>query len=356
MDINKIEKHSKINSVSGNEGTFLNVILKELKSEFYKHFFDSTKNLYLKDDSNKYEKNIVVVCSIDEKGFVVSKINDDGTLSILNQGRMYASSIENSEINLTNSKNQVFSGIIQCCEKDNKSKTKILKVEDLICYVGFKNREEAEKNNIKPGNIISFKNNFTLINKKFIYSHNIHSKIIPSLLIDNIKEIKSNFNKNKFGLCLVFMSQIQIGNRGAYTILDNIQDYDFVLNLDVTNCHNFLDKKNKVNYGNINKGILLHAMDSAYITKFKNLQWFSNFLSRNKINFKPFFSNIPGASGVISMSRSSVNVVPISIPCHYKYGTTCLVSISDIKIFENFLINFSKNINIFDINNINEFD
>lgn len=259
---------------------------------------------------------------LDEIGFVVTEITDDGFLKISNCGGIDTRPLPAMEVSIWGS--EEIRGVISTLPphlQTSDDEKKVPKLSELSVDTGL-NKEQLEKI-VSCGDRVTFKRNFTpllngLISASCLDDRSGVAAILMSL--DNLKKLPCK-------ITVMFSSQEEVGTRGAKAgVYDKHADEAIVVDVSFA----YTPGCNKSECGEISKGGMIG---------------FSPILDRNMSNALvsaatekniPFTREImSGKTGtnadVISISQSGIKTALISIPEKYMHQRVEVVDTADIE-------------------------
>src|SRR5690606_13444414 len=91
-------------------------------------------------------------------------------------------------------------------------------VETVFLDCGASNKEEVEAMGIHVGSVVTFEDEFTVMNEKFYVGRALDNRIGGFMIAEVARMLKENNQKLPFGLYIVNAVQEEIGLRGAEMI------------------------------------------------------------------------------------------------------------------------------------------
>ncbi len=311
MNKELIKKIIEIDGVSGREENVVDFIKNYFSSKNIEYGRDSNGSLYYVFRSkNKNAKKILIDAHIDEIGFFVTKINENGLINIESQGGIKFENIVSQGITLINSENKKFNGVI-LNQKENK------KIENVIVDLGFKDKKEIENENIKNGDRIIF-NSETIFNKNRVIGKSIDNRIGTYILIKTIEYIlENNF---EYEIMVLFSTQEEVGLRGVRGATYKFNP-ELAIVVDVSPVLNFKSENEPT--GKLGAGTILRHLDYYTIYSRKIINYLKNIIEKNKINYQNYISLGGTNAGIIQLIREGIPIIPIGLVArniHSNYG------------------------------------
>lgn len=199
----------------------------------------------------KEKKEKIMFCAhMDEIGVILTHIDKNGFLRFTNVGGVFPERILYQKVMFEN-------GVLGVVGVETKQETlKPPHLENMFIDIGAKNQEDAKKK-VKIGDIASFYQQATILDKKVI-SKALDDRIGCYCLIETLKRIKNN----KDDLYFVFSVQEEVGLRGARTGAYGIEP-KYAIAVDVTGTGDTPESpRMEVKIG---EGAAIKVKDSAFI-------------------------------------------------------------------------------------------
>lgn len=202
-------------SPSGNEGECRNVVASYLK-KYCNLEIDSLGNLYATAFKRLSNTEIMITSHMDEIGFQITKISDNGLAFVRRLGGVDRQTIPGSMITIADKSRDivgVFGKISPHIQRENE-KNQIIEQENLWVDFGFTSKDDAQRL-ITVGDYVGLSPNYKYsINNKCIFSKGLDNKISVFILAILLKRL-AILNSMPKNLTAVFTVQEEIGCRGA---------------------------------------------------------------------------------------------------------------------------------------------
>lgn len=331
-----------IYSISGFENDVRKYVLDNIDSKKYSIIKDPKGSVFAyKKSSNKNAKSILIAAHFDEVGFLVSKLNKNGTVSIIPIGGINPRIMLSCELLVKNSDGKLIPGVIGGIVPHlTKGKNNFdCDFKDLKLDLGFDSIEELEKNKIYPGSQVFFKSNFNIsFNKKKIFSKSIDNRIGCGIVLDlikNLEDIELDYN-----LYLAFHTQEEVGLRGAKIASQNINP-DIVIAIDTSPIDDINNPDSK-NY--LGKGPMIRVYDPGNIMKNDLRNYLKDKFNKYNINYQEYLGFGGTDANAYNLTNSGIISTALVIPARYIHTSCGVCDISDIENEVKFLTLFLKNL------------
>ncbi len=319
-----------IPGVSGNEINVTKFIEEEVKKVEtkikYNIEYDNLGSLIINlKSNNKNVKNILFDSHVDEVGFKVVGISENGMVSFEEMGYISKESLLFKNVNIVNSENQLIPGYI--FDPGFMDSLKVVKIEKLKIDLGVKTKKDViEKLKINIGDQIVFDTNF-----------NIDENVVRSKAIDNrlgtymnlnllLKILKENMELNN-NFTFVFSTQEEVGLRGARTAAYRVNP-DIAVVIDISPSRDHYGKSETE--GILGKGTMLRHKDAYSLYQKRVIKYLRNLMVDNKIKYQDYISQGGTNAGIIQMNKGGVITVPIGLVARNIHTNNTIAEISDI--------------------------
>ena len=322
IDYNLLNRLCSENGVSGDEENIRSIILDEIKDYIDEYKVDSMGNLIVfKKGTNKAAKKLLLSAHMDEVGFIIKHITDDGFLKFSAVG-----GIEKSVLcgrNVIIGKNKI-NGVIASKPihlLKPKEREKALDIDDLYIDIGANCKEEAQ-NYVSLGDFACFKSTFDMSSKS-VKSKAIDDRIGCTVLIDMIK---SNL---PYDMYFSFVVQEEVGLRGSTTAAYYVNP-DAAIVVEATTAADIPQSKNEVCL--LGKGAVVSFMDrgTIYDKEYFNLVLDISKAINTKVQVKRAVAG-GNDSAAIQKSRNGVRTIALSLPCRYIHSEMAVAFKEDIE-------------------------
>ena len=308
------------NGISGDEGAIREIIINEIK-DYAEYEVNPLGNiLAFKKGKNRAEKKLMLSTHMDEVGFIVTDITDDGLLKFDEVGGLDRRVLPARAV-VVNGKNGVI-GVkpVHLCEGD-EDKT-IPKLGDMYIDIGADTREEAEKA-VSLGDSVTFVPRY-LDNGFTIRSKALDDRVGCFILINLIK------SELEYDTHFCFLVQEEVGLRGARAAAFTVAP-DFSLVLEATTAADVPDVVPAKQVCRIGSGAVIGFIDRHTIYDREMLRLAFDLANKNglKVQLKKAVAGGNDA-GSIHSSRGGVRTLAVSIPCRYLHAQNSLIAKSDL--------------------------
>ena len=331
MDLNFLNTILNTHSVSGFEN--------ETREEFLnytKEFVDSTDvdkmgNAYASIARSTDSKIYLLEAHMDEIGFQVVYIDDNGYVYIRANGSVDAQCVPGSQVDIITSSGEYINGVIGKTPihlLNSEERSKCQEISSLWIDTGL--CKEQVVNKVSIGNPVTIRPNLLYLSENVISSKSLDNKIGVFIISQVLKRL-SGVNEKSLDVHGVATVQEEVGHRGAYVCESKICpdltisiDMDFAT--DVPNCQ-------KTKYGDISlgRGVVIHRSIDNDIPLTYTLEKLAKELN---IKHQVSARNMPvgGTNAfVLQQSQGGNKTISLGIPCRYMHTPVEMCDINDVK-------------------------
>ena len=290
---------------------------------------------------------VVIEGHADEISWYVNYISDNGLIYVIRNGGSDHQIAPSKIVNI-HTKKGIVKGVFgwPAIHTRKSLKEETPKIDNIFIDVGCKTKEEVEKLNVHVGCVITYPDEFHILNKDNFVCRALDNRMGGFMIAEVARLIKENKKELPFGLYITNSVQEEIGLRGAQMIADTIKP-NVAIVTDVTHDTTtpMIDKK-KEGFCELDKGPVI-AYAPAVQQKLRDL--IISTAEKNKIPFqRAALSRATGTdTDAFAYSNGGVASALISLPLRYMHTTVEMVHRNDvesvIKLIYNTLLNIKNN-------------
>ena len=318
-----------LDGVSGNENGVRDYIVSEIK-DHCKYSVDVMGNIIaFKQGERRTEKKVMLAAHMDEVGFIITHITDEGYLKFATVGGIDTRILPGSRVKLMNGKIGIIDAVAVHLLKGEERES-VPEISKLCIDIGVDSREEAEKY-VKQGDVAVFDSSYIEFGNSRIKSKALDDRFGCMALI---KMIKSDLPYDTY---FAFTVQEEVGLRGAATAAYEINP-DFAVIVETTTAADINGVSGEKKVCSLGDGAVISYMDgrTIYSKRLYNLAFDLAKEHDIKVQTKSMIAGGNDA-GAIQQSRSGTEVIAVSLPCRYIHSPSCVVDKRDINAAENII-------------------
>lgn len=270
----------------------------------------------------KKDTKVAIVGHMDEVGFMITKIEENGLLRFQPLGGIWSQTLMGTPVVLFSEQDEIH-GVITSIAPHLLSadrRNKVIEVGDLWIDVGASSREDAISFGIESGMVATYyAPSFYSKDKKRYFAKAIDNRYGCSLALDLAKYLSEKETNHTYYIGASV--QEEVGLRGAKTVSQMIQP-DFAIVVDASPAIDFQDK---TGFGRLGEGALVRIVDPGMIMQPELREKILNIAAENNIQHQIYVSQGNTDASVIQYSGIGVPTIVIGLPVRYLHtGLSCM--------------------------------
>lgn len=326
-----LNRLSLLPGVSGNEAPVRDFILSEIKGHVDAKVDALGNVLVFKKGKHTPAVRLMYCAHMDEVGFIVTSITDEGYLKFTTVGGIDERILPGLRVKVGD---KLVSGVIgikpvHLLSKDEKCKP--LKETDLYIDIGASNKADAQSV-VSRGDTAIFESDFVEFGASMIKSKALDDRAGCTLMLNLIKS-----DELPYDMYFAFTTGEEVGLRGAQTAAYNIKP-DVAVIIETTTAADFggIDEENRV--CRLGRGGVLSFMDGRTMYDKALYKYAVQIAEANNIKWqsKEYIAGGNDA-GAIETSLAGIKVLSLSAPCRYLHTPSCVINLNDLYEMEKLL-------------------
>lgn len=317
-----IEKLEKISNAFGPSG-FEEEVVKTI-AEFctaYETSNDTMNNLYIKHPANTGKKPVVMLdAHLDECGFLVQAVKENGLLSMLALGGWDLTNIPAHSVIIRNRKGEKIKGITTSRPvhfMSEQERNAPLNMESIFIDVGASSKKEVEEvYGIYPGDPVMPDVSFEYHEKTGVcYGKAFDNRVGCTCILETMERLlkEKDLPVDVVG---AFAAQEEVGTRGAEITTQTVKP-DFAIVFEGSPADDFYYGK-ELAQGVLKKGVQIRHRDASHITNPVFIQYAHELAEAKQIPYQDAVRRNGGTNaGKISLKLGPVPVLVLGIPSRY---------------------------------------
>jgi len=325
-----LKEITEVSGVSGYEGEVREVIRKHL-ADITTIEMDKLGSIICRKDGARQKPKIMLAGHMDEIGFMVKFVTDEGFIRFSPLGGWWDQVILSQRVIIKTCKGDIL-GIVGSKPPhilSDDERGKVVKRTDMFIDVGASNGKEAkEEFGIRPGDPIIPVSPFQVMkNGKAYLGKAWDDRIGCALFIDVIKQLTKEWHPNTvYGVGTV---QEEVGLRGAKTSAWTIQP-DVGIALEVSIAGDVPGVKKEESQDAMGKGPSILVYDSSMIPNLKLRDLIINTATEMNIPFQFSVMERGGTdAGSIHINMQGVPSIVMGVPCRYIHSHVGIINRDD---------------------------
>ena len=277
-------------------------------------------------------KKIMISAHMDEVGFMVADVRDDGMLTFGCVGGIDPSVLAGRKVTLLG-KNGMINGVI-CSKaihhKSPEERETPTKARKMFIDIGADGKEEAEKV-IAIGDFGTFDSEFYAFGKggRTLKSKALDDRMGCAAMLEMMDSLKANAPQENIDVYFCFTVREEIGRSGAGCVA-NLLRPDYAIVLETTAIGDLPETEPCRRVADVGCGGVISVADRSTIYKREFVDLAMTLAKENQIaaQLKRYVSGGNDA-GHIHKSTEGVKVLAISVPTRYLHSPACVATVDD---------------------------
>lgn len=332
-------------SIPGDEKEAREVMKKYISSYADEVYTDNLGSLIAKKSGQEDGPKIMIAGHLDEVGFMVTRIDDNGFVYFQTVGGWWSQVMLAQRVTLLTRKGDI-TGIIGSKPPhilSPEARKKPVDIKDMFIDIGASSKEEAEEFGVLPGDSVVPYFEFTQMkNEKLLLAKAWDNRIGCAIAIEVLKQLKDENHPNVvYGVGTV---QEEVGLRGAKTSTHAIEP-DIGFGVDVGIAGDTPGISSKEADSKIGKGPQVILYDASMVSH-KGLRDFVTYTADNN-NIPYQFSSMAGGgtdSGSIHLTANGVPALSLTIATRYIHTHAAILHRDDFDNIVKLIVEVIKNL------------
>lgn len=334
------KKLTELPGVAGNEHAVRNFMKEQLTPYADEIVQDGLGSVFGVKKGMKDGPTIMVAGHMDEVGFMVTQITENGMLRFQPLGGWWSQVLLAQRVEIITEQGPII-GVIASTPPHlltEEQRKKPMEIKNMLIDIGADSRENALEIGIKQGQQIVPICPFTpMANEKKILAKAWDNRYGCGLAIELLKETKDDVLPNT--LYSGATVQEEVGLRGAQTAAQMIQP-DLFFALDASPANDVTGDKNE--FGQLGKGALLRIFDRTMVTHRGMREFVLDTAETNNIPYQYFVSQGGTDAGRVHIANEGVPSAVIGICSRYIHTHASMIHVDDYAAAKQLIIQLVK--------------
>ena len=330
--------------VSGNENIIRELIKKQINKYGFDLEYDNLGSIWgIKKSKKKNAKTILIDAHMDEVGFLITQIHDNGLISFEPIGGVWNKTLNVTRLKVWNKNlTKSFSGVVHFPNNSpHQGLGKTPDIDKMLLDIGAEDKKEVIKWGINIGQMVTFDTQAEF-NGKRVISKSVDNRVGISIIIEMMNYISDK--EFDFNIVIGGSAQEEVGLRGAKTSAYKF-DPDLAIVVDVSPANDYPVAKN--NSGSLGQGTMLRHKDARAIYSPKIIEYLRKLMIKNKIKYQDYFSQGGTNAGTISLTKSGIVTIPVGLVARSLHTGSTVFDLNDyeetLKLLELILSDLNHN-------------
>lgn len=324
---NRLKDMSMLNGVPGNERQ-VRAYMKQEMEQHAEVSFDNLGSIIATKVGNPKGPKIMVAGHMDEVGFLVTTITDEGYIKFTPAGGWWSQVMLAQQLDITTSKGDVIRGVIGAKAPHiltPEERKKPVDIKDMFIDVGVDDKEAAKELGIQPGDMITpYIEYKELANPKYLLGKAWDNRVGCVAAMDVLDKLAETTHNNiYYGVGTVME---EVGLRGATTSAHKINP-DIGIALDTTISFDFPGGSKNTQLG---KGVGIMFKDGSMVGHKGLRDFVIKVAEEHDIPYQLTFLERGGTDGgAIHMATDGAPSIALCLPVRYLHSHTSIMHKDD---------------------------
>jgi endoglucanase len=316
---------SMLNGIPGNEKQVREYMVEEMK-DLADVSFDNLGSVIGKKVGKAGGPKIMVAGHMDEVGFMVTTITEEGYVKFTTAGGWWSQVMLAQQMVITTRDGKELRGVIGAKAPHiltPEERKQPVDMKNMYLDLGVENKEEAEKLGIKPGDMITpFIETVELANPKYLLGKAWDNRVGCAAAVEVLKTVGEH-NNEYYAVGTVME---EVGLRGATTSAHKVNP-DIGIALDTTIAFDFPGGDKNTQLG---KGVGIMFKDGSMVGHKGLRDYVIDLCEKEGIPYQLTYLNAGGTDGgAMHMTASGVPTIALCVPVRYLHSHTSIMHADD---------------------------
>ncbi|WP_346207584.1 M42 family metallopeptidase [Caldifermentibacillus hisashii] len=321
---------SLADGVAGRESEVREIIKKSVDSTNLKTWQDNFGNFYVQTKYNN-SKKIMICAHMDEVGFLVKHITEDGFIYMQPLGGWWGHVLLGQNVTITSRKSgEKFRGVIGTTPSKGYNPDRVIEPSAMYVDIGAENIDAIIAMGIQPGDMITpYTIPEKLLDNNYLLGKAWDDRVNCGVLVHVMNEI-SNLSLKHYDIVGVGTAQEEVGTRGAKIAAETICP-DIAIVLDVATAKDTPGAdiyKNRI----LGRGPGISLYDKTAISSLELTDTIIEIAKDNNIPFQ--YDMLAGGgtdAGVIHISNGGIPTAVLTLGVRYCHSGASIVHMGDVE-------------------------
>lgn len=313
-----------LNGTSGRENEVRDYIIRRLPSDC-SYSVDGLGNVIAEKKGSRRPKNkIMLSAHMDEVGFIITYITDEGFLKFAPVGGIDERVVFGRSVTVGERK---ISGVIASKAVHHLTAEEMNRApgfDEMYIDIGADGKKQAE-HYVSVGDSAYFNSQYIEYGEGFVKAKALDDRMGCDILLD----ILSSYSEYDYTAC--FVTQEEIGTRGATVAAYNVEP-DYAVVIEGTTANDISGTPDGKKVCSLGGGAVISYMDAGTVYDFELYKRAVKTAEDSGIKWQTKTAVAGGNdAAAIHKSRSGVKTVAVSVPTRYIHSPSCVAKLEDIQ-------------------------
>lgn len=320
-----LQELTLLDGVSGDEGAVREAIRKEIEPFCDSVTEDKAGNL-IAVKKGKIPKKLMMTAHMDEVGFIVKGITEEGYLKFAAVGGIDGRVLPGRRVRVGEKKLPGVIGIKAVHLTTAEERKTSVKISDMYIDIGVQSKEAAEKE-VQLGDYAAFDSDYVPFGDGKIKAKALDDRVGCLALMRVLQEAVCPYD-----LYAVFTVQEEVGLRGATVAAYRVQP-DIGIVLEGTVCADTYEAPKHLHVTTLGDGPAFSLIERTSKSDAELVDFLVKTAEKNNIQwqYKRTIGNGGNEAGVIQQTACGAKTAVISVPCRYIHSSVSVAAERDIE-------------------------
>lgn len=323
----RIKEITEIQAISANEECMRQYMAEKMAPYVDRIEYDGLGGIFgIKQSKNKDAKTVMIASHMDEVGFMVAQIRDNGTLKVVPIGGWNSYVVSAQRFTLQTQKGDypvVSSSVPPHLLRGTSGQS--IDVSEILFDAGFSSKEEAMEYGVRPGDaIVPESETILTANGKNVIGKawdNRYGCLLILMLLETLEDVELPIN-----LVVGANVQEEVGLRGAPVSAHKFNP-DLFFAVDCSAANDIQTKTDT--FGHIGEGFLVRIQDPRFIMLPRMKDYVLEIAEKNNINYQYYVSKGGTDAAAVHQQNNGIPSAVIGVVARYIHTHQALYSLDD---------------------------
>lgn len=327
LNYDLLKRICEVPGIPGREDAVRPIVIEALQPLVDEISVDALGNVIARKRGNGGPR-VMLAAHMDEIGFIVRSIDDNGFMRLQNVGGFDARVLPSQRVLVHTRDGAVLRGALQLATKPthilSPDEIKPPKVTDLYVDLGMSSEDVKAK--VEIGDMVTFDRTLERVGQT-VMSKSLDDRASVFIMIEALRAA----GDHQAEIVAVATTQEEVGLRGARTAAFGV-DPDVGIALDVTIAGDIPGFDASERVSKLGDGVAIKIFDSSHIPNHKLIRHLRDVAEKHGIKYQLEVLSRGGTdAGAMQLSRAGMPVVTVSLPTRYLHTVNEMAHVDDIQ-------------------------
>ena len=310
---------------SGFEDEVRNIILKEISPYCDGVKVDRMGNIIAFKKGRDSAKKFLADAHMDEVGFIVKGITDEGNLKFDQVGGIDDRILPGKRLVCGENRVPGVIGLKAVHLTTADERKTVTKKKDMYVDIGASSKEEAQAL-VEIGDYMCFDSDYVEFGEGFIKANALDDRVGCAVLIEMLKNANPAYD-----FYATFTVQEEIGLRGSQVVAREIMP-DFAIALEATICADCDGVPEYLKVTKSGEGVTFSLMENTSVANAKMLEFAKKIATEEEISWQVKKTGSGGNNaGSFQVAGCGARTLAMAVPCKYLHSPACVINKKDFE-------------------------